>query len=103
MPFSIYPAAALFITLADSFHKIGHRETKHPRREWITSLVCFVLLAILFATPTREFVILVVVILTSLIPFVLVRDAKQSYLYTQFWFGLAGFLAYYYYLFVVLS
>lgn len=102
LPFSVYPAVALFLLFADSIHKIGHRETKQPRKLWITSFISMAILAIVFATPTIAFATLVVTLLLSLIPFTRIRDAKQSWLYTQFWFGLAGFLAYYYYLFVVL-
>ncbi|HCR80975.1 MAG: hypothetical protein UX28_C0001G0041 [Candidatus Pacebacteria bacterium GW2011_GWA1_46_10] len=97
----LYVAAVLFILFADSFHKIGHRETKYTKLMWSTGLLALTLLMIIFATPTITFAVLAVTLLTSLVPFVLLKEKIRSWAYTQVWFGLAGLIGYYYYLFVV--
>lgn len=101
-PHLIYVAASLFILFADSFHKIGHRETKHIQLTWFTGLFFLLPLLVIFGIPGMTVVIITLVLLASLIPFALLTDKKHSWLYTQIWFGLAGFIGYYYYLFVFL-
>lgn len=98
----VYLAAILFVLFADSFHKIGHRETLHPKAMWATGLLFLGLLAFLFSTATVIFAVLAVMILASLIPFAVLKDEKQAWVYTQVWFGFAGPVAYYYYFFVFL-
>ena len=68
---------------------------------WSTGLLALTLLMIIFATPTITFAVLAVTLLTSLVPFVLLKEKIRSWAYTQVWFGLAGLIGYYYYLFVV--
>ena len=96
--FRLYLAATLFILFADSFHKIGHRETSNPQLMWATGLFFLSLVSIIFATPTVLFVALLITTVISLIPFRIIKKRSDSYIYSQVWFGLAGFIGFYYYL-----
>lgn len=98
---SLYLAASLYLLFADSFHKIGHRETIHPKLMWTSGLTCLFLVSFLFATPTLTFWVLLAVTLISLIPFKLLTKKSSSRVYSQIWFGLAGLIGIYYYLFFV--
>lgn len=98
---SLYLAASLYLLFADSFHKIGHRETIHPKLMWTSGLTCLFLVSFLFATPTLTFWVLLAVTLISLIPFKLLTKKSSSRTYSQVWFFLAGLIGFYYYLFFV--
>lgn len=98
---SLYLAASLFILFADSFHKIGHRETTHPQLMWTSGLACLFLVSLIFATPTFAFGFLLALTLVSLIPFRLLTKKSSSRVYSQVWFGLAGLIGFYYYLYFV--
>lgn len=99
---SLYLAASLFILFADSFHKIGHRETVHLKLMWASGLGCLFLVSLLFATPTITFGFLLALTLASLIPFVILKKKSPSRAYSQIWFFLAGLIGFYYYLFFVI-
>lgn len=97
----LYVAATLFLVFADSFHKIGHRETKYEDLMWRTAFLSLAVLAIVFYTPTIAFYIALLTLLVSLIPFKTLRKKRPLYNYTQAWFGISGFVAFYYYLFFI--
>jgi hypothetical protein len=97
----LYAAAILFILFLDSFHKIGHRETAHPQLMWATGLICLAGLVWLFGTLTSTFLILAVIMIASLLPFKTLTEKAKSWRYSQLWFGLAGYIAIYYYLYFV--
>lgn len=99
---SLYLAASLYLLFADSFHKIGHRETIHPKLMWTSGLTCLFLVSFLFATPTLTFWVLLAVTLISLIHFKLLTKKSSSRTYSQVWFFLAGLIGFYYYLFFVI-
>lgn len=98
---SLYLAASLYLLFADSFHKIGHQETIHPRLMWLSGLAFLFLVSLIFATPTFVFWALLAVTLVSLVPFKLLTEKSSSRTYSQVWFGLAGLIGIYYYLFFV--
>ena len=98
---SLYLAASLFILFADSFHKIGHRETSHPKLMWASGLACLFLVSTIFATPTFAFGSLLAITLLSLVPFTLLKKKSHSHTYSQLWFFLAGLIGFYYYLYFV--
>lgn len=111
LPFSIpagindwrlYTAATLFVLFADSFHKLGHQETKARKLMWLSGLIFLGLLAFIFATPTITFMISAIIIFISLIPFAKIKDKKTSWAYTQIWFAISSLTASYYFLFEVL-
>lgn len=95
---TLYLAASLFILFADSFHKIGHQETPNPTLMWGTGVAALLLLAGLFATPTVIFASFLAVILASLVPFYLLKSKLYRWGYSQAWFTVVGFMAFYYYL-----
>lgn len=99
--FRLYAAAVLFILFADSFHKIGHRETVNQKLMWWSGLAAFFLVAYLFATPTLTFVLLFAATLLSLAPFELIRNQLYSWRYSQVWFVFASLVGFYYYLYFV--
>lgn len=98
----LYTAALLFILFGDSFHKIGHQETSHPKLMWLSGLAAFSLVAYLFATPTLTFILLFIATLLSLIPFKLIKNKVYSWRYSQAWFVFSGLIAFYYYLYLVI-
>lgn len=99
---SLYIAAILFITFADSFHKIGHKETLKPKLMWATGIVSLLIGSYLFRTSTLSFSILLGLTLFSLLPFVLVKKKSILWSYSQGWFGFASFVGFYYYLYFVI-
>lgn len=101
-PPGVYLATTLFVLFADSFHKIGHKETKHVKAMWITGLLSLIFVTARFATSDLLFFTLLALLVISLIPFATLKEKKKSWLYTQVWFGFAGIMAYSYYLFIVL-
>ncbi len=99
---SLYLATSLFILFADSFHKIGHRETNHPKLMWASGLACLFMVSLIFATPTFAFGFLLAITLLSLVPFITLKKKSSSRAYSQAWFGLAGLIGFYYYLYFVI-
>lgn len=98
---NLYLATSIFILFADSFHKIGHRETTHPKLMWVTGLACLFLVSFIFATPSFVFYSFLATTLLSLVPFIVLKKKSSSRAYSQVWFGLAGFIGFYYYLYFV--
>lgn len=98
----LYLISSLFILFTDSFHKIGHRETVNKKLMWISGLMLFFLVALLFRTPTITFYALLIATLISLIPFKLIKSNLNSWIYSQAWFGFAAFVGFYYYLYFVI-
>ncbi len=98
----LYTAAVLFLLFADSFHKIGHRETANSKLMWASGLTAFLLVAYIFGTPTKTFVLLFAGTLISLLPFKIIRDKSRSWVYSQIWLNLMGLAGFYYYLYFVI-
>lgn len=101
--FELYLAATLFILFADSMHKIGHKETKNSKLMWISGLTAFLLVSYIFATPTTAFAVLFLLAALSVLPFKFIKNKVHAWAYSQAWFGFAGFIAFYYYLFYVVA
>lgn len=99
--FKLYLAAALYLLFADSFHKIGHRETTQPRLMWTSGIVCLIAVVAIFAKPNILFVFFAITTFLSLVPFKIIKNLRFSWTYTQIWFGFIGFVGFYYYLYFV--
>ncbi|PIS08975.1 hypothetical protein COT75_03875 [Candidatus Beckwithbacteria bacterium CG10_big_fil_rev_8_21_14_0_10_34_10] len=94
----LYVAASFFILFADSFHKIGHREISNSKLMWLSGLTFFLLVSLIFGTPSFLFLTLLTAILLSLLPFKLIKNKFYSWAYSQIWFGFVGLIGFYYYL-----
>ncbi len=96
--FRLYLAASLFILFVDSFHKIGHQETVKPKLMWFSGLFFLTLVVLVFGGFNPVFLTILTIYLLSLLPFKLIKKKVHSWAYTQFWCGLTGLAAFYYYL-----
>ncbi len=94
-------SVSLFILFVDSFHKIGHRDTKYPNLMWISAFAIMFLDIILWWGNINanlfDLSIFLVLAVLSVVPFRLFQNKPTAYgwAYYQYWQAMVAFFGFY--------